>query len=495
VTVTNFNTGYLVPGVYVQAITTPTPSVAALSADVIAIVGPAQGWITHTDTFVLSGTVPTPLSRQGILQSSVVVTNINGVVQAPSNYTLSQTGTAPATTTTIMLSAGTTMTTTQAYYITYSYTDANYYTPQVFSNQQTLFNVFGPPFTAAGGVNSPLSLAGMLALQGAASVVIMPTTDTTGNATRTGLSGAYVALEVIDGVDIIVPLPVGMTGTALSPGDIINVASDLAAHCDKMSGPGIGYCRTGIVGYETGVTVLPDTAAASVNDQRIMMVWPNSYGYYNGQANQTFNVGGYYTAAKMAAILASQPVNRGLTRSVIAGFAGIPNSILSTMTVPYKNQLSAAGVAVIEPAPGTGALWCRHGTSTAPANVVSREFSLVRCSDAILEEFQITYQQAGLIGNPITPTLMTTISTLATGALEYLMNANIIAGYTSPSVVQNANSPDEVDVTFGYSPMYPLNYINVSYSISQTTGTITPATAGGNAGATSTYSGSNISSS
>jgi hypothetical protein len=491
----DFNTGYLVPGVYVQAVQSATPSIANLASDVIAIVGPAQGWIQHTDAMTISGTTAKPLSQQGIEQSSIVVTDVNGVVQAPSGYVISQTGTAPNTTTTIMLASGSPMTTTATYFITYSFTDANYYSPQVFSDQNTLFNVFGQPFTTAGGVASAISLAGMLALQGASQVVIMPTTDTAGVATRTGLSSAYVALEPINGIDLIVPLPVGMMGTVGAPGDVINVASDLSAHCDMMSAPGVGYTRNGLVGYETGVTVAPDLAAASVGDMRIMMVWPNSFGYYNSQANQTFNVGGYYAAAKMAAMLASQPVSVGLTRKTISGFAGIPNSVLSTMTMPYKNQLSAAGVAVIEPAPGTGALWCRHGTTTNPANNVTREFSLVRCSDAILQEFQNTYNQAAIIGDPITSALLTTINNLAVAALEYLMGNNVIAGYTQPSVVQNNFSPDVVDVTFGYSPMYPLNYLNVTYSISQTTGTVTPATATGTASQTSAYSGSTISSS
>jgi hypothetical protein len=165
------------------------------------------------------------------------------------------------------------------------------------------------------------------------------------------------------------------------------------------------------------------------------------------------------------------------------------------MTVPSKNQLSAAGVAVIEPAPNTGALWCRHGTTTNPANPVTREFSLVRCSDAIMDEFQVTYNQAKIIGTPITSNLLTVISSLATSALEYLTEQGVIAGYTSPSVTQNTANPDEVNVTFGYSPMYPLNIINVTYSISQTTGTVSPATATGTASQTSAFSGSTISSS
>jgi len=193
-------------------------------------------------------------------------------------------------------------------------------------------------------------------------------------------------------------------------------------------------------------------------------------------------------AATLAGILSSQPVNLGLTRKVIGGFAGIPNNVLMTMTQPYKNQLSAAGVCVIEPAPGTGALWVRHGTTTDPTNTVTREFSLVRCGTPSSRSSRAPTTR---LGSSVTRYLhiLDIITSLATAALEYLMAQNIIAGYTSPSVVQDPNSPDVVNVTFGYSPEYPLNIINVQYSISTTTGTITPATSGGNASATSAYSG------
>jgi hypothetical protein len=450
--------------------------------------------LSYTDVFVLSGSVAKTLTQVGIVESSIVVTDATGVIQASDEYTIVQTGTGINLVTTIELATGTTMTTTKVYYITYDFTNDNYFTPQYFTSQQTLFNTFGQPFTSAGGVASPISLAGMLVLARAGLVVVMPTTDTGGVATRTGLSGAYEAMEAIGGIDLVVPLPVGIIGTVETPGDLPGIAGDLAAFCVQQSGAGVGLNVNGILGFETGSTAAPDTIAASTACQRVVEVWPNSFGYYNGISQTTFNVGGYYVAATLAGILSSQPVNQGLTRKMVGGFAGIPNTVLQSMTVPYKNQLSAAGVCVIEPAPGTGALWVRHGTTTDPTNTVTRELSLVRCGDAILEEFQSTYNQAGIIGNPITSDLLDVITGLATAALEYLVAQNIIAGYTTPSVVQDPNSPDVVDVTFGYSPEYPLNILNVTYSISTTTGTVTPATSTGVASATSDYSGSTLSS-
>ena len=492
----NFNTGYMPPGVYVQPVSTPTPTVAAIAGDVIAVVGPAQGWLTNTESGLFSTSTAAALSKQGINTSSIVITDSSGNVQASSSYTVTQTGTAPATTTTIQLTQNSAMNSNTVYYVTYSYTDQNYYTPQVFTDQQTLFNTFGTPFTAAGGINSPLSLAGMLVLLRASVVVIMPTTDTGNVATRTGLAGAYSALEAVDGIDIIVPLPVGINGTAAVPGDVPGVASDIASHCTLMSEPTVGYMRTAILGFESTVTVAPDTIAASTASSRVLMPWPFAYGYYNGQAQQTLTVGSYYLAAQMAAMLASQPKSYGLTRKIVSGFVGIPNNILTTMTVPYKNQLSAAGVAVIEPASGSGgALWCRHGTTTLTTNPMTRELSLVRCSDAIYEEIVLSYNQTGIIGDPITSNTMDVINSTATGALEALLSAQVIQGYTSPTATQDPVNPDVVNLTFGYSPSYPLNYLNVMYSVNNTTGTITPATSASTSGATSVYSGSSISSS
>ena len=277
-TMLNFNSGYLAPGAYVQAVSTPTPSIASLSADVICVVGPAQGWLTSTDVFMLSGVRA---------QNSVPGRDRRGLHcchrchwghRAADLYTITQTGSEVSIVTTIELAAGSTMTTTQAYYITYQYTNLNYYTPQWFTSQQTLLNTFGQPFTAGGGIASPISLAGMLVLQRSSLVVIMPTTDTGGVATRTGLSGAYTAMEAIGGIDLIVPLPVGMPGTVGTPGDIANVASDLAAFCAVQSAAGMGNNVNGILGFETGVTVAPDTVAASTAYQRVVLAWPNSYG-------------------------------------------------------------------------------------------------------------------------------------------------------------------------------------------------------------------------
>ena len=493
--VINFNSGYQVPGVYVQPVNTPTPSVAQLSADIIAVVGPAQGWLSNTEGDVLSTSTPVTLQKSGINVATIIITDAANNVQASSGYVVNQTGSGVSTVTTVQLAQGSPMSSSQVYYITYSYTDQNYYTPQYFTDQQALFNTFGAPFTAAGGISSPLSLAGMLALQGASVVVIMPTQDTGGVATRTGLSTAYATLEAIGGIDLIVPLPVGISGTVAVPGDVPGVAADIAAHCAATSDPSVGYSRTAILGFDTTVSVGPDTVAESTVSERVLLVWPNAYGYYNGQAQQTLSVGGFYAAAKLAATLASQPVNRGLTRKIVAGFAGIPNSILSTMTVPLKNQYSAAGVAVIEPAQGTQALWCRHGTTTLPTNAMTRELSLVRCGDAILQEFLLTYAQSGIIGDPITSSLLDIIESLATGALETLQGEGTIQGYTTPATAQDPNSPDVVNVSFGYSPSYPLNYLYVTYGINTATGTITPATSASTSGATSVYSGSTISSS
>ena len=490
--VIDFNSGYLVPGVYVQPVTTPTPQVSNLASDVIALVGPANGYLTFTDGLALSQSAAVPLTQLGISESSVQVTNSSGVVQAGSNYTLVQTGSAPNTVTTIELTSGSTMTAGVVYYITYNYTNANYYTPQAFTNYQALQAVYGNPFGTNGGIASPISLAAIFAFNGASTVVVMPTTDTGGVATRAGIQAAYSALTAINGVDLIVPLPVGMTGTQSSPGDILNLAADLSSHCQAMSQPSVGYYRTGLIGYETTETVNPDYIAAQTNNQRVTEVWPNQLAYYNPIVGQSLNIGGYYLAAACAGVLAGNPRNQGLTRQTIQGFNGIPNTLFLTMTQAYLNQLSAAGVCVLAPSPGTGALIIRDGCTTNVSNALTREISLVRCSDAMLSILQQSLNGSALIGTPINTNTATIIQSLVEGCLAYLVSEAVIAGYTALAVQVASGSPQVMNVTFGYAPSYPLRYINVSFSVSTLTGTLSPITT---SGTTSTTSGSTLSSS
>jgi hypothetical protein len=165
----------------------------------------------------------------------------------------------------------------------------------------------------------------------------------------------------------------------------------------------------------------------------------------------------------------------------VRGFAGIPATLLQTMTVALKNTWSKAGVAVTE-ANRQGNLVVRHGVTTAGAGAVEsdRELSLVRAKDALVDLVSRTSDGSGLIGTPITTQTVPLVKGMMAGVLDTSVRSNIILAYSGLSVAQQTGDPTVILVTFQYVPAYPLNYIQIQFSINTVTGettTINPAAA------------------
>lgn len=470
----DFSGSYQPPGVYIQEQAPQIAAVPVTAPSIVALVGPTRGYLTHTDAFVLSQASATALTQQGINQSTIVVTNAYGTVYSPSNYTLATTGSGNTAVSSIELTAaGASNIGTQVAYITYQYTDSHYYQPLTFTNPNAIIAAYGAPFDVNSNLTSPISLAAsFLYANGTPTVIVMPTTDTGMTATRSGLSTAYTALSSNPYIDLVVPLPVGMTGTPNTPGDIYNVGQDLKTHCEGLAQQGI--FRVGIYGWETSVTIGPDSVAQNVADQRVIVPYPNQLNYFYGPNNVTVTLGGYYLAAAFAGFLSSQPVQQGLTRQVINGFSGIPNSMYITMTKQQKNTWSAAGVSVCEIS-GNGSLVCRQGLTTSTANVTTSEISIVRSTDTMAFEIEETLNNSGLVGGPTNTNTPAQIQALVQGVLDTLVAAGIIVGYQGLNATVTSVNPTVVTVTFGFSPAFPLNYIAVQFSVNTSTGSVTAA--------------------
>jgi len=475
-----FNTAvYEPPGVYTQSASSPLVNVVGINTSIIALVGPTRGYQVQTDGVVISPITPVFLSQAGVIGSSVVVTSTNGTVYSPSSdYVLTIVpglgGNPYLATAELLLATNTTISLGSTVYVTYNYTNADYFTPQLFTQYNALAAMYGNPINLVTNViTSPISLAAQIAYtNGATSVIVCPTTDMNLVATRAGLSAAYASLAAYDSIDIIVPLPVGISGTAQGVGDVINTGVDLATHCDTMAAQGV--YRVGIIGYETTVTVGPDIIAQGIVDARVMEAWPNQMNYFNGLNNTTLTVGGYYLAAAYAGYLANQPVQTNLTKKTISGFSGIPNTVFQTMTSPYKNQLSAAGVAVLES--NSQGLQCRHGVTTDPTSINTRELSLVRSTDAMVDTIQLTLDASGLIGSAFTVNTVQGVQNVVQAALSSVVQSGVIMAYRGLTAAETAINPTIVTVTFGYQPAYPLNYIVAIYTVNTSTGTVTPST-------------------
>jgi hypothetical protein len=204
-----------------------------------------------------------------------------------------------------------------------------------------------------------------------------------------------------------------------------------------------------------------------------MQVFANSAGLsYNGPTGQSITLGHQYLAAAYAGRMAALPVQKALTREVLRSFAGIIGTPLSNS---LKNQYAAAGVAITETS-RLGQLIVRHGVSTDPSDLNTQEMSLTRARDSLVVLCQLGIDNAGLVGQPITAETPTTIKSVVAGLLEHAKLVGLFLDYTDLQVRQLSTNPSVIQVRFGYSPSYPLNYIVVTFSINVTSGETTDVT-------------------
>jgi len=474
---------YVVPGTYWEATPSPVAPQSLYTVNQVALVGPGIGYRTFAENIDFDSTTPVSLTQLGINAAAVVVTSLDGtdVGVVNTDYTITTTASTDAhtqdTTTTITWgSASTVFTDTQTVRVSYQYTDYDYLTPSICTNLAQVQSLYGNGIDiTTGEITSPLSLAAQFAFtNGAQTLVLVATPHAT--VLRGDLTDAYVFLEVLANVNLVVPLPVG-----LAAADAENVGQDLATFLlnDENNND---TARVGIIGFEVGTdaTHAPDAIAATVAYKRVIEAWPSSMNYYNGYTNSTLVVGGYYLAAAYAGIFAGNPSQQGLTRRHIKNFTGIPSAVFQTMTTAYKNQLGAAGVAVAEISRG-GVLWCRHGTTTDPSSIYNQEAALVREQDAMISLLEGAVEQSGIIGNPIDENAIVNVQALTIGILEQCVQLGTIENYRGVVAQQLTSLPTTIQVTFQWQPSYPLNYVTFIFSVNTTTGAVSAGTATGQA--------------
>lgn len=469
-------TQYLPPGVYVEEEQTPLVSITGAAPAVVGIVGPAIGYRQHTEAITASAT-PVTLAKTGVdLTTGFEVRGEDGTVYAETtDYTLATqsvgaTGTADDTATLTRVADGG-ITEGATVYLTYRYTDLDYAQPFSAFDFDTVKEVYGEPINiATGAVISPVSLAAKVAFENGAAQVVIVATPTPTAVTREELQAGLSRLAAVPDVTLVVPLPVGLTGTEVAPGDLIDVATDLESSVVTSSETDKQY-RIGLLGYEATATVDPLTAAAAISSRRVGIVTPNQLLFYNGFANQILTVAGYYLAAGIAGRFAGQEVQEPVTRRQIRGFSGLPPAVLAEQTVARKNALSAGGVMVVE-YDRNQRLRVRHGVSTDPTSVLTREISITRARDAMMQSLSDSIDAAGLIGSTVDEETPVRVKGVISGVLESLVDAGTIVNYHSLGVRQQSVDPTVIEVKFQYQPAYPLNYITVAFSVSSLTGEI-----------------------
>lgn len=451
---------------------------------------------TNVATMSAVGSGATPsltqtLAQQGINTSSVVVTNPNSGQSyvVGTDYSIVNVGGTNGTANALYALArvidGGHIDTGDYVQVSYQYTDPTFYTPFIFYDYGDVQEAYGAPYNlTTGAIQSGLTLMAKFAfLNGAYQVVAcaVQSSTTPGNATIGDYGNALDQLANQQLIAVVV------ADTGAQP-----LHQLIQEHVDQQSNARME--RRAIVavdGTSTPVTSSQRiTDAQSITDSRVLLVDPATFNYFSPEINQSTILGGQYMAAALAGVTVSQSFAMPLTRKVVAGFTGVAE----LEPEGQKSLESQNGLCVIEKT-RTNLIQVRHGVSTNPTDLLSREWSIIGQQDAMVYRLRDYLESDNLIGQPIYPYTLVNVKGSADAALQSLIRDGLIVDYTGLKVRQLLTNPDVLEVSFGWLPAFPLNYIVCTFSVSLNTGNLTSNSGTGinSANVTSTSATSNVS--
>ena len=362
--------------------------------------------------------------------------------------------------------------------IEYAYKGSNYSEAIVVSSYSEAASVYGSAWdSATGDIVSPLSLAAYIAFQNGASAIYLAAVDrgvTVERVTRedgtvevvfdvaaptnTAWEAAFDMLSMIEGIDIIVPVSGEEAVWQYGRAHLVLMkenADERVMFC--------GVDGTDGSGIRTATQLINSAKFLGSND--IWFVGPSTVRFRNPIRNTIDVIAGYYMAVAAAAYNSSVPQYTPLTRKVISGFY----SANEYMTKVVKTNCCSNGVMYVDEV--NGQLRILHGTSTDVSSIIKRETNITLTKYYVIKMFRQTFDN-GYIGEIITDETVLDVTSTAFSLLSDLVESSYIASYSDLNVEVDSQIPTQVNVSFIYRPTFAMNYIQISFAIDTTAGTI-----------------------
>ena len=480
---------YQPPGVYTESIPGPQIAVRSSLPTAVGLFGTSIGSRAYTESVLVvpdnSEDVPqnnAPLTQRGIKKSTIVVSNPNSgtVYTEDADYTV------------VRITAGSDLvadTRDDLYTIKrvvdgninpadivqvqYQYTDAGYFDVYIFYDYDDVRDMYGPPFNttkaavngvAPGGILSEITLAAKFSfMNGAYQVVCVAVDPENPSSPQPGdYAAALEKLQNEDMVSIVVPA----TGK-------VEVHEFVKEHVTAQSNN--KYERTALLGTDGSVTSVStsqrQTYATNLTNKRLALVSPSTFTYFSPELNKEVTLGGQFVAASLAGTAVSMNSAMPLTRKTLMGWRDVvvPKTESSEAA---KNLETRQGLLVVEKT-RRQQIQVRHGVTTDPTDLLSREWSIIRQQDAMVFRIRDYLENDNLIGQPIYDTTLINVKASAESALQSLKRDAVIRDYKDLKVRQLETLPDVIEVRYAWLPAYPLNYIVVRYAVTLPSGDMT----------------------
>lgn len=468
---------YNPPGVYSEE--TPGPQLGTNSGtpQCVAIVGEGSNIMWDQETFSMVGQEAVQLRRSGVNVASIIVANAtitftaqvtstNGegettIVTAGDYIVTPVTGTNGQAVVNIARVDGARIKDGESVTVTYSYLDNTYYDVRTLYTYSDIVDLYGAALKSTSNgdvINSPLTLAAQYAILNGASQLVTVAVKPTGENGVANTQDYQAALDKISDHPDVSLVCTTMDATA--------IGTFVAAHVNANSKS--KFERRAIIGFDGTKTAVSSSAristAQTIKHPRVMVTSPDVIQLI-GPSSGSVNVPGWTMAAALAGYTISHNVSTPLTRKTLLGFSDLPEKASESQ----KTAESQGGLCVIEKTV-QGAIRVRHGVSSDPTDIVSREWSITGQRDEQILRMRNSLDNNNIIGSIITDTTLVNVKATASGTLEALVSDGTIRGYSGLQVRQLITEPDVIEIRYAWLANAPLNYVVVSFSLNLTTG-------------------------
>lgn len=371
--------------------------------------------------------------------------------------------------------------------VSYQATRPDYFLPircYSYAEVEARFGKALDPLT--GEILSPLSFGAFMAWNNGVSDVVCQAVFHTADASdsqatrsaptdRTSDVTGYVAdwqsslQSLRDFPDINVIVPIVGQDTYLTDGNMRSIFGYVQDHInfqaenDEHVVAVLGEDSSQAVGRASLATLQSHAQSLGTHEMaaRTVLVSPASFAFPNSNLPKQYQaIGGQYVAAALAGQLAQRPIQDALTRKSVVGVF----DVLDYRSKEDKNNDAQSGLMVIERRNNT--VIVRHAITTAVSDPNSQELSVVRAKLYMMESLRRTLD-ARIIGQiPADDAAPTVVGATVQGVLETLTQAQAIVGYSALQVRSlSPAQPATMEVRFNYRPSYPLNYIDIKFSV------------------------------
>ena len=350
------------------------------------------------------------------------------------------------------------------YYVSYKYKKAEVdYDSKLFFNYDDVIDEYGNyDIASSGNVINSLTLGAEIAFQnGVSPIICVQAKNESDYEMAIAIDKLQRTLPGVNNANTVIAL-VSSPATQAYIAQHVNLMSSYEMQKERMTYiaaiPNQPLTKTATALDKTVGMV---ETAQSFNDERVIYVVP-------GQVSRSVRdlrtgvitekkLSGIYAAIAVACLGLKNDPAEPLTNKNITGFVSLTSSFMES----EKNFLAGAGCLVLEQAGAN--IRIRHGVTTSISEINSSEITLVQIKDYIADICRTatgdTYK-----GRKNTPSIVSDINYTMTNVLNQAIASSIILGYSGLSIKRNSLNPTQIDIRFEISAVYPLNYIEISFS-------------------------------